>query len=194
MRASTHNKMEYVKDLTWEDVFEIWRQNEEGRQNWIEHFQSRGFKSWEEWRKTYVKPLGLPNRQYKLYSVINPEQTVLTFHGGPFRSWTERFYGDTHVPTFAEFASLSQIQEHPGIQEIMNNFPTDTVVTGVTTDDGVVIVEGMHRCCAVALAARQGRRIASGFHIALADYKPGVLPMVGRHQAQEKKEMTSDPG
>ncbi|MCC6563700.1 hypothetical protein IT087_02300, partial [Candidatus Uhrbacteria bacterium] len=48
-------------------------------------------------------------------------------------------------------------------------------ITGVQNDDGIVIIEGMHRCTSIVLG-----RLEPEIYIALADYQPGHLPLVGK--------------
>lgn len=170
----------FLRDLTWPDVFEIWRENEEHLDHWKQLYTERGFSSWEDWRRPYAEAHGLSRKSWKLFRVEHPMITVQTFHGGPFRGWTERFYEGAPAPDFHTLAQHPDIQTHTGIREIMERFPSSTTITGVQNDDGIVIVEGMHRCAALALAAAEKRDIKSEVYIALADFEPGHLSIVGK--------------
>ena len=170
----------FVRDLTWPEVFEIWRANEEHLEHWKELYTQRGFSSWEAWRRPYAEAHGLSKKSWKLFRIDHPMTTVPTFHGGPFRGWTERFYNGTAAPTFQTIAQHPEIQTHTGIREILEHFPAPTTLTGVQNDDGVVIVEGMHRCATLALAEAEKRTIQADVFIALADYEPGQLTIVGK--------------
>ncbi|MBI4457661.1 hypothetical protein HY633_01715 [Candidatus Uhrbacteria bacterium] len=165
-----------IRRLEWPEVFEIWRVNEEHRDGWKTHYKERGFASWEDWRMSAAKAFGLPELSWNLYEIFSPSETVPTFHGGPFRSWIERFYGGLVMPSFAELIANRELRAHGGVLAMIENFPENTVITGVLTDVGVVIAEGMHRCCAVTLAAASGRDIARGMRIALADYGSRRMP------------------
>src|SRR5687768_15402658 len=170
----------FVRDLTWDEVFEIWRSNEEHRENWKKLWQERGFASWADWRKTYADQFGLPAKSWKLYRVDDASTTVPDFRGGPFRGWTERFYNGVSAPTFKEIVTHPDIQSHTGILDMKKNFPVPTTITGVHNDDGIIITEGMHRCAAIALAAVDGENIAPELFIALSDKERGHLPLVGK--------------
>jgi len=95
-------KFEYVKPLTWQEVFAIWRENEAGNPNWEAHYKERGFNSWEEWRSAYAEPLKCAGREWELYKILDPMQSMPKFHGGPFRGWKEKYYGEDNFPTFAQ--------------------------------------------------------------------------------------------
>lgn len=45
MNLNSKIELEFIKDLTWPEVFEVWRQNEENRKNWKQHYAERGFGS-----------------------------------------------------------------------------------------------------------------------------------------------------
>lgn len=170
----------FIRDLTWEDVFEIWRGNEEHRPNWIKLYTERGFSSWTDWRRPYADQLGLPTKSWKLYRVDDASITVPNLHGGPFRGWSERFYNGVSVPTFKEIVNHPDIKSHTGILDIEEHFPVPTTITAVQNDDGIILTEGMHRCAAIAIASAENKNIATELYIALSDYEPGHLPLVGK--------------
>src|SRR5690349_9801703 len=88
-----------MRPLPWSEVWEIWRTNEANRAAWTQHFTSRGFKSWEEWRQNYINDFHCAERQWQLYRIVNPLQSIPNFHGGPFRTWIERYYDGQPQPT-----------------------------------------------------------------------------------------------
>lgn len=175
-------KLEFIKDLTWGEVFEFWRTNEEDRPNWQEHWKSRGFNSWQEWRMEYAGPFRCPEAKWSFYEIKNPVRNVPFFYGGPFRSWIERFYKSGNPLTFAQLAELPDIQRHQGTNEMVANFPKDSIITGLIVDGEVYIIEGMHRCAALALMNQRGLKHDNKVSIALAESPGGILPVVGRSQ------------
>lgn len=175
--------LKLIKPLTWPEVFEIWRQNEDyPGSHWISLWQERGFKSWEAWRTTYIKPNGLDELQWGLYEIENPPQAIPLFHGGPFRSWIEKFYQGRENPTFAALAEMLEIQAHQGILNMLANFPKETTISAVIINKEAYVVEGMHRCAALALAAKQSLKLDSRVKVALAQYNRDKLPIVGKGQ------------
>jgi hypothetical protein len=179
-------ELEFVKDLTWEEVFEIWRKDEEHRDHWKHFWKEKGFDSWEEWRMRYAEAFKLPERDWKLYFIKSPLTTVPKFRGGPFKSWVERFYEGRNAPTFAELAKHPEVRSHKGILDIIKHFPPKTTISGVLTDDGITIVEGMHRASAVAIAATQHDWQNNHLTIALGSRLPGELPIVGKMRKEEE--------
>mgnify|MGYP001580776295 FL=1 len=49
--------LEFIKSLTQEEVIEAWRKGEENVEHWKGFWESKGHKSWEEWRHTTHKAL-----------------------------------------------------------------------------------------------------------------------------------------
>ncbi len=185
MKDRRMNDLEFEKDLAWADVFEIWRENEEDRENWKRLWKEKGFDSWEEWRMRYAEPFKLPEREWKLYRVKNVLKLVPTFRGGPFRAWVERFYDGREAPAFSELIRHPELKTHGGVIDIMNNFPEKTTISAVETADGIVIVEGMHRCAAIALSEANGKQINTTLKIALGSELPGELPVIGKFRKDE---------
>lgn len=96
-----------------------------------------------------------------------------TFRGGPFRAWIEQIYGDAGpTPPFLEVAKRLSGMKNGRVLSLLESFPKETTITGVLTDADVIILEGMHRCAALAMAAAQGKAIATDLTIALG----GALP------------------
>jgi len=170
----------WIRELSFADVFEIWRRNEEGKEQWESHARERGFRGWEEWRMRYVKALGLRKRHWSLYQVINPLAVVPKWRGGPFKTWMERHYGGIFTPTFAQLAKQPDMQKHAGPKEAQGAFPRTTTVIALFRDGQLVVIEGMHRCVAIALAARVGRPIETSLFAALADASGEELKPVGQ--------------
>ncbi len=172
-------KFRLLKPLTWEETFDMWRKNEADDPKWVEHYKSRGFESWEEWRKNYTEPFKCAEREWHLYKITNPLDSVPEFHGGPFKSWKEKYYGKDEFPTFAKLAQHPEIQRHGYVRQLTRDFPKKTTTIGLVTDHGIVIIEGMHRCCAMALAKQTGIAIKASMLIALAGALHEKLPLVG---------------
>lgn len=172
--------------LSWKEVFEFWEDNEGESSHWARHARDRGYASWEEWRMEYANALGLPEKtDWVLHKINDPLITIPQFHGGPFSGWINRYYNGNTDPTltFAELAELGKIQTHDGIASIMNAFPDSTVLTGlIMPDNSIVIIEGMHRCCAIALLAKTRQLLAANVYIALAHAGEDVLSIVGGYE------------
>lgn len=176
--------LQHLKKFTWPEVFAIWRANEEASANWKAHYTERGFPSWEAWRMTFAEPLKLPSLSWDLYQVTNPLEVVPTFNGGPFRSWVKQHYHGQVQRKFQYLATLPTFQQHAGLQRLCQNFPPRTTVTGVVLNGTITIVEGMHRCLAIALAAQLNQPLQVNLCIALAQHPDATLPLVGHNPEQ----------
>ncbi len=169
-----------MKPLSWEDVFGIWRENEYSVPAWQKLAKERGFDSWEEWRMTYVRQLGLGSLVWQLFEVTSPVIQVPHFHCGPFQNWRKYYQGKNTIP-FKRMVDLPVVKENNKVITFLENFPFETTIIGVRVGESVVIVEGTHRCMALALANAQNKKIDTHVFIALADYpvdKP--LPQLQR--------------
>lgn len=172
--------LEFIRPITWGEVSQIWREGEEINPAWVELYRSRGYESWETWRGATHKNLKPETLSWKLYRIIDPVKTIPTFRGGPFKSWKRAHYGGRDSMPFAELAARSEIQQNGKALELLRSFPKETMLTGVKTSNGnIFIVEGMHRACAVALAAQQDKSISSDITLALTEWPEKRLPELG---------------
>ncbi len=172
-------ELELIKNLSWPEVFEIWRQNEEGRKNWENHFKPRGFDTWEEWRMRYAEPFKCPEAKWGLYKMKNPVRDMPSFRGGPFQGWKEKFYKDKDSLTFQELVGLPEIQAHEAANDMVKNFPNPTTISCMSVDGEIYVIEGMHRGCALALMNKRDLTYDGEVFLALAESPGGQLPIVG---------------
>jgi hypothetical protein len=168
-----------VKPLTWADVFSLWRDAESKLPHWIEHYTKSGFDSWDDWRTNTLKDLRCRDLEWTLFEITDPLRVVPSLLGGSFRPWITRYYEGAKHKTFRELAKHPAVQGNAIIREMVKNFPKETYLVGLRTARGIIIIEGMHRCCALALAAENGKTIESSVFIALAGFE-GELPEMGR--------------
>lgn len=175
-----NNQLLHIKPLSWEEVFSAWRDGEATLPHWIEHYKKRGFNSWEEWRRNAIMDLRPETLAWKLYTIDTPQETIPQLHGGPFRTWIKNYYNGNLAPTFAEIVSNPAFDKNKVIDEIIQNFPVTSTLIGLQTDVGIVIIEGMHRCCAVAEAQKQEIVLNTSITIALADFTGREVPVMGQ--------------
>lgn len=173
------DQLKFIRSVEWPELFNYWRHGEENDPDWIESYTSHGFASWEEWRQKYVEVVGLDKRQWGIYTVLDPLQTVPTFRGGPFRSWMKKHYLGADRPTFAELATRPSLQEQFRINRLIKAFPTETMLMGLRQTNEITIIDGMHRATAIALAAARGQAIVTNLTVALADANGEQLPIIG---------------
>jgi len=174
--------LKFIKKMSWENVFDVWRENEDyPGSHWIALWQERGFKSWADWRMTYANRFQLQDLDWALYEINNHMEFIPQICGGSFSSWVKLFYQGEENPLFSKIVKHPDVQTHKGILEFMENFPADTTISAVILNDKIVVVEGMHRCAAIALAGLQGKQIKTKMKICLADHFLDKLPVSGQH-------------
>lgn len=168
-----------IKPLTWEDVFEIWRQNEEHLPHWKPHYESRGFTNWKDWRMSSAERLNPQALNWALFEITDPSASIPSFRGGPFRGWIRETYHGADKPRFSEIMKDEPRRAQIIRSGFIEHFPAETIITGLRAEGDIVIIEGMHRCCAVTVAAEQGHPVRSRMFIALADYPTLEIPLLG---------------
>ena len=176
--------LKYLRPLEWKEVFGFWRKNEASQPNWIKCYQERGFESWDAWREKYIKPFNCDKIEWHFYEVLNPQKSIPSFYGGPFDTWKKLYYEvvNKHACSlqFSELAKLSEIQKNEHVNSLVSNFPARTIIIGLEVKNKIVIIEGMHRSCAIALFAKEKKKLKSVVLIALAKYPGDKLPVVGK--------------
>jgi hypothetical protein len=177
--VSVMDGLQKIKELSWQEVFQKWEDIEGKLPHWVEHYQDRGFASWRKWRTSSMAPIKPETLTWNLYQLTDFMHTIPLFRGGPFYSWVRKIYGDKKMPPFAEIIRHPTIRQRVEASRFVQQFPAETTLMGLVVGGDVVIIEGMHRCSAVALAAAEGRSITSTIFIALATYPDNHLPHLG---------------
>lgn len=171
--------LKHIKSLTWDDVFAIWRNNEKNIPRWIDHYRGRGFSSWDEWRRNTLNDFNISALSWKLFEIVSPREEIPQFLGGPFRAWVRKYYRGKKVTSFSEIVRVNGFERNAIINEMLSNFPAETYFVGLDVGAGIVILEGMHRGCALALAKQEGKAIKTRAFIALAEFS-GEIPEMGK--------------
>lgn len=176
-----YQNVKLIRPLKWEEVFLFWYQNEGDKQNWIDLAKQRGFASWAEWRlKGYAERFACDKAEWGLYELNNPTQIVPQFNGGPFRTWIERHYDGAREKTFAELAKQKEITEIRAIQKMIADFPIDKIITCLQLKDKIYTIEGMHRCCALAVMNEKKILGPDKLLFAIGKSKLNELPKAGK--------------
>lgn len=164
-------ELKKISDVSWKDVFEYWRQNEESSLEWKKHWMSRGYNSWHSWRLSYVDKLGLQDEQWELFEIIDPIKTIPNFMGGFFKGWQKEIYGNKKTMIFSEIAKSVNVLQNKKIISIMEDFPRETYLIGINMNKKIYILEGMHRCSAVSVLSSRGEYLRdSKIYIAIVKY------------------------
>lgn len=171
-----------TKPLTQEDVFETWRSMEESLEHWQSFWRSKGFKSWGQWRRATHAPLFAKELDWKLFKVNEPIKSVPQWRGGMFHSWNKWFYGafPEKPPRLKDLLTHPGVHNHWYVREIANNFPNPTTLTAIRLpNNDLVVVEGMHRACAITMMARDKKPLNTKILVILADWSNNEPPRLG---------------
>jgi hypothetical protein len=169
-----------IRPLHWEEVFLFWYQNEGERDVWKNLAVERGFSSWADWRLSgYADRFQCSQADWYLYELNKAQEVIGQFYGGPFRNWLQKYYAGAPTRTFAELACSEDVVNNLTIQAMATNYPYDTVITALElTDERLVVIEGMHRCCALVLMAQRGQKISHKVIMAVGKSKLNNLSPV----------------
>ncbi len=175
--------IQLIRPCSWEEVFLTWYQNEGDKQHWIDLAKSRGFASWAEWRlKGYAHPVECEKAQWGLYEISNPSEVISEWYGGPFRTMIDLYYKGDKEKRFAELALDRQVLENDAVKKFLENYPQESVISALQLGDGkIVVVEGMHRCFALAVMAAQNKPFQGSLTFAIGKSNLSELPIVGKN-------------
>jgi len=175
-----------IRQCEWEEVFLSWYKNEGEKENWKQLAKERGHESWADWRlKGYARRFECEKAKWSLYEISNPSEAVAGWFGGPFRTWIERHYDREKTKSFSELAARPEIANNPTVMSMMENYPKETVITALKSKDGrTFVIEGMHRACALALMAKEGKPFAGKLIFAIGESDLDELPPVGKNTGQ----------
>ncbi len=157
-----------LRGLAWSEIVDAWERQEARQPGWIRYFRGKGFTTWRAWRMHAMRSFRPATRAWTLYRVENPTRTIPAWWGGPFRGWRSQYYRGKSTMRFADLARLRALQRHGKIRSVQRHFPKRTRMFGVLLHGRVFVLDGMHRCVAVALSAREQKTVSSTVDIALA--------------------------
>lgn len=171
--------MRFVKNTTWEEVFDGWRQREANNPNWIHcATKIKGWPDWESWRKFTASQIGLENLSWRIFEFTDPINEIPAMLIGPYASWQARVL-KKNQSAFEDILNIPEqfdfFKKHDKVISMINDFPSPTELIGLIREDKnkIVCLEGHHRAIAVALAKKQNKSIdfKENINIALAKLK-----------------------
>lgn len=171
--------LKHVKPITWEEALSVWEKGEAGLSHWIEHYKKRGFNSWREWRTDSMKAINPERLNWNLYEVMEPLKNVPEFYAGPFMAWIKKYYGEKMVLKFKELGRNQEIQNDARIKEIIAKFPRESTLIGLLNNSDIIIIDGLHRGCALAAANEMNVSINTKLFAICAGFI-GELPTLGQ--------------
>ena len=171
--------MRLIKNTTWENVFNGWRQREANDPGWINcAINIKGWPDWESWRKFTASQLGLKNLPWQIFEFTDPINEIPAMLIGPYTGWQSRVT-KKNQSTFEDLLNIPEqfdfFSKHDKVASMLADFPCPTEFIALIREDKnkIVCIEGHHRAVAAALAKKQGSSIDFKGDITIALAKLG---------------------
>lgn len=172
--------MKYLKNTTYKEIFESWREQEGNNLEWLKIAHKKGWPDWESWRRYSASQIQADKREWKIYQFENPLEEISAMLIGPYTGW-QKDLPEKNKLSFAETMQIPKrlkwAQNHSKVQSILKNFPADTQFIGIIRADNekIVCLEGHHRAIAVAFAKQTSQPIifSGKITIAIAEFALG---------------------
>lgn len=177
-----NNNLEPIKPLTLSQVFDVWRDTEEPLEHWKNVWQAKGFKSWEDWRRTTHAPLFEKKLNWNLSKINEPTKSLPEWKGGMFHAWNKWFYNSFREkpPRLKNLLTHPGVHNHWYIRKIANNFPASTTLTVLKMPNSdIIVAEGMHRACAITMMAFDKKPLDTDVFAMIADWPDEKPPLLG---------------
>ena len=173
--------LQLVGPIAWARVFAAWRRGEAWQESWQAHWRERGFDSWDAWRSNYIAPLAPEMRDWRLYRLTDLA-AVADFYGAPTKGWIQHHYNGALTRPLREIAPA--LETHEKVRAIMEDFPPATLLTAVRDEAGrIILVDGMHRACALTLLAERNDLPSAVVAVAIAAVRAAELAPLGTGEA-----------
>lgn len=157
--------MNFVRNISWQDVFEGWRAREANNPGWIEcATKIKGWPDWASWRSFTAQQIDAEHREWKLYAFSDPLREIPEMLIGPYSGWQSKVINKNKT-SFKQLLEIpnqyQELSQHDGVLKIMNGLPFETEMIGLIRKDidKIACIEGHHRATAIALAQMQRQKI-----------------------------------
>ena len=111
-------------------------------------FFPNSFKSWRQWRASYIRALALPKLQWRVKEYNNPKSYLETVFPNQLTRW-RKFSPPDQVWRFAGIKSHAELKNHGQIEEIKKSFGREMILIVLHDKTRRVLVDGHHRSVAV---------------------------------------------
>lgn len=157
--------MEFLRDISFEEVFEGWKASEINNPDWVYcATQIKGWPDWESWRRHTAQQINATERKWQLYQFSDPINQIPQMLIGPFSGWQSRFQ-EKNVSSFEDLLEnpiyFEEFKKHKGISSIMEGLPFDTQFIGLIREDinKIVCIEGHHRATSISISKKLKKKI-----------------------------------
>ena len=157
--------MEFIKDVTWKEVFGSWQKGEASNPSWVElATKVKGFPDWESWRLATANDLKADEKEWRLFRFTDPFNEIPQMLVGPYSGWQSRL-PEKNKYSFEELIEIPEqyefFSQHSGVMSLMDSLPFSTTMIGLRCEDsgGIVCIDGHHRATAMAIIKKQAKKI-----------------------------------
>ncbi|MBI4253317.1 hypothetical protein HY623_04050 [Candidatus Uhrbacteria bacterium] len=189
------------KQLSWNGVFDGWRRAEE--ELWRPVYSGFGWESWDAWRQMMIGDLRLEGREWFEYEIEHPHTEIPHYSIGGWNGWKKYRPAEKDIALFSDIAIPPETgdRSYDGDKRIdvrtndkvksLIGCVDDTTIIGFHFPDCIAILDGTHRCTAIAVEAQDGRVVSHGrFTIRLARFDSsdaGLLRIFCTDRPRSKK-------
>lgn len=166
--------VQYRQGTDWNDVFFRWKQEEGSDPVWQKFAkEEKGWDSWDEWRGYQANLIGAKEREWSIYEIQKPNETIPEFLLGPYNGWQKHYpLEEAHTHTVADLVRdhTAWVKENVGVQARAAQFPQQAQMIGVYAEDEdrIILYEGHHRAAAIALRVFEGDPIVFETNLTIA--------------------------
>ena len=168
-----------IRELEWEEVFLSWYKSEGKNSHWIETAKKYGFASWETWRLSLcVNNLKCRETKWGLYKSSDIKEVITQLFGAPYRTFMDRYCGSERVGKICQLINNPEVGKNDFIKRLVDNFLEDETIICMKVDGNLYVIEGMHRCCALAIMIDQGKELPKKIRFAIGISPLEELPVI----------------
>lgn len=157
--------MKFLRKTTWQAIYEDWRASETKNDLWRQHYERRGFETWEDFRNQHIEKENLSTLDWELYE-LGPAE-IPAFHCGDFTNW-KKLAEELGDDTFADLSRAKFFQDHQKIQNLLVDFPAKIQMIALKKGEDIYLFEGHHRAVAICQLLKAKKMPSSKLTLALA--------------------------
>ncbi len=135
--------------VNWKQIELTWEKSE--IKYYKQFWEKKGFKSWRQWRSSYIRALALPKLQWKVREYINAKSYLETTFPNQL-TWWRKFSPPGQVWRFAGIKSHAELKNHGRIEDIKKSLGKEMTLIVLHDKTRRVLVDGHHRSVAIVQA------------------------------------------
>ena len=161
-----------IRKLSWDEVFDGWRKQEE--ELWRPVYEGFGWDSWAAWRKMMIADLNLEKRTWTEEILEDPHSAIPSYAIGGWNGWKKYRPAGKDSASFADIATPPQLgeQSYDGAERIdirtnekiqpLIGRVSDATIIALRCDKVIAVLDGTHRCAAIAIEAHDSAPLSKG--------------------------------